>query len=90
MSDKIILQAFCSFRKIEWNSVVKGQKIFYHLKKTKKPEEAHGPFVIVETGVQSFIGETPVSNTIRFKNKQNFEFTLSEAAVQLLEFIEVV
>jgi hypothetical protein len=85
MSDTIILQSFCKFRKIEWDSVVKGQKIFYHLKTRRKVEEAHGPFEVVETGIVRLND----LKAIKFRNQQNYEFSLSEFAIQLLEFIEV-
>jgi hypothetical protein len=86
MSDTIILQASCKFRKIEWDSVVKDQKIFYHLKTRRKVEEAHGPFVVVETGIVRLKD----LRAIKFRNQQNYEFSLSEEAIQLLEFVEVV
>lgn len=86
MSDTIILQSFCKFRKIEWDSVIIGQKVFYHLKTRRKVEGAHGPFTVVETGIVRLKD----LRTIKFKNQQNFEFSLSEEAIQLLEFIEVV
>ena len=86
MSDTIILQSFCKFRKIQWDSVVKDQKIFYHLKTRRKVEDAHGPFTVVEKGIVRL----NYLRKIKLKNQQNFEFSLSEEAIQLLEFIEVV